>query len=151
MTDRLQMHLMFDVAAFGILRTKKFSARREIIKKRTHLDLRALRFTAVPHYVDFPAIDNNFCPSDRARFTRSQAEAGHTGDAWQRFAAKAQRRNGLKVGSRTNFAGRMSLERKQRIIAVHAAAVIDHANQRNSTATNSDIDVASAGVETVFN
>ena len=45
----------------------------------------------------------------------------------------------------------MSLQRKQRVIAVHAAAVIDHANQRNSTATNSDIDVASAGVETVFN
>src|SRR4029077_20188887 len=151
MTDRLQMNLMFDVAAFRILRTKKFPARRQVVKKRAHFDLRAWGFTAVPYHVDFAAIDDNFCAGYRARFTRSHAESRHTGDTWQCFAAKAQRRNRLKVGSRTNFAGRMSLERKQRIIAVHAAAVVDHANQRNSTTTNSDSDVASTGVETVFN
>src|SRR4029077_1253219 len=145
------MNLMFDVAAFGILRTKKFPTRRQIVKKRAHFDLRAWGFTAVPNNVDFAAIDDNFCPGDRVPFTRSEAESRHTGDTWQGFAAKAERRYRLKVGGRTNFAGGMSLERKQRIIAIHAAAVIDHANQRNSTAPNNDIDVASAGVETVFN
>src|SRR6478736_4428144 len=151
MTDRLQMKLMFDVAAFGILRTKKFPARRQVVKKRTHFDLRARSFTAIPHYVDFAAIDDNFCPGDRARFTCTHAESRHTGDTRQRFAAKPERGNRLKISSRTNLAGRMSLERKQGIIAVHTAAVIDHANKRNSTATNSDIDVARAGIETVFN
>jgi len=57
----------------------------------------------------------------------------------------------LKVCSRAKLAGGMPLQRKQCVIAVHAAAVIDHANQRNSTATNDDIDVAGAGVETVLN
>ena len=151
MTDRLQLNLMFDVAAFGILRAKKFPARRQVVKKRAHFDLGARRFTAVPHNVDFAAIDENFCTRERARFTRCYTESRHTGDAWQRFAAKAQRRNSLKVGSRTNLAGSMPLQRKQRVIAAHAEAVIDHANQRNSTATNDDIDVASACVETVFN
>src|SRR5438874_10844910 len=151
MTDRLQMNLMFDVAAFGILRTKKFPARRQVVKKRAHFDLRAWGFTAVPYSIDFAAIDNNFCPGYRARFTRSQAESRHTGDTWKRFAAKPERCNSLKVGSRANLAGGMPLQRKQRVIAIHAAAVIDHANQRNTAATNNDIDLASAGVETVFN
>jgi hypothetical protein len=57
----------------------------------------------------------------------------------------------LKLDGRTNLAGGMSFQRKQRIIAVHAAAVIDHANQRNSTAKNNDIDIAGACVETVLN
>ena len=45
----------------------------------------------------------------------------------------------------------MPLEAKQRVIAIHPASVINHPNQGNSTATNSDIDIAGAGVETVFN
>src|SRR4029450_2607933 len=145
------MNLMFDVAAFGILRTKKFPARRQVVKKRAHFDLCAWGFTAIPHKIDFAAIDDNFCSGYRVSFTRSQSESRHTGDTWQGFAAKAERSNSLKVGCRTNFASRMSLERKQRVIAIHTAAVIDHANQRNSTATNSDTDAACAGVETVFN
>src|SRR6476469_3798290 len=151
MTDRLQMNLVFDVAAFSILRTKKFPARWQVIKKRSNFDLRARGFAAVPHNVDFAAVNNNFCPCDRARFTCTHAESRHTGDARQGFAAKPQCSDRLKVRSRTNFTGRMSLERKQGVIAVHTAAVIDHANKRNSTTTNSDIDVASAGIETVFN
>ena len=151
MTDRLQMNLMFDVAAFGILRTKKFSARWQVVKKRAHFDLGAWGFAAVAHNVDFAAIHNNFCPGDRTCFTCTYAESRHTGDARQGFAAKPECSDRLKVGSRANFAGCMSLKRKQRVIAAHAAAIIDHANQRNSPATNSDSDVASTGVETVFN
>src|SRR6476660_9528927 len=151
MTDRLQMNLVFNVAAFSILRTKKFPARWQVIKKRSRFDLRAWSFTAVPHNVDFAAVNNNFCPCDRARFTCTHAESRHAGDTRQGFAAKPQRRDRLQVGSRTNFACRMSLERKQRVIAVHAAAIVDHADQPNSAATNGDVDVSSAGVETVFN
>src|SRR5215216_2585291 len=114
MTDRLQMNLMFYVAAFGILRTKKFPARRQIVKKRAHFDLRAWGFTAVPHNVDFAAIDDNFCPGNRARFTRSQAESRHTGDTWKRSTAKPQRGDSLKVDGRANFAGGVPLQRKQR-------------------------------------
>src|SRR5262245_13058072 len=101
MTDRLQMKLMFDVAAFSLLRTKKFPARWQIVKKRAHFDLRAWRFTSIPHDVDLPTIDDDFCSGDRARFTRSQTESRHTGDTWQRLTAKAQRSNRLKVGGRT--------------------------------------------------
>ena len=87
------MELMFDVAAFGIFRTKKFPARRQIVKKRAHFDLRAWRFTAIAHSVDFAAIDDDFCSGYRVRFTSRQTETRNTGDTWQRFAAKAQRRD----------------------------------------------------------
>src|SRR4029450_11692508 len=96
----------------AICRTTKFRARRQIVKKRAHFDLRAWGFTAVPNNVDFAAIDDNFCPGYRARFTRSQAESRHTSDTWQRFAAKAERSNRLKIGSRANLAGGMPLQRK---------------------------------------
>jgi hypothetical protein len=44
----------------------------------------------------------------------------------------------------------MSLQGKQRVIAIHAAAVIDHSHQRNSSATNHDIYFVRTGVDTVF-
>ena len=150
MTDGLKMKLMFDVAAFCVLRTKKFSARGKVIKKRTNLDLRSRCFTAVARDVDLAAINDNFGPGDGARFARGQAKSRHTGDAWQSFAAKSECCHGLKISSRPNLARRMPLQRKQRVIAVHAAAVIYDANERNSSATNNDIDVASTGVQTVF-
>src|SRR5262249_35815177 len=99
MTDRLQMNLMFNVAALGILRTKKFPACRKVVKKRAHFDLCAWGFAAIPYKVDFAAIDDNFCPGQRVHFTRRQPESRHAGDAWQGLAPKPQRSNCLKVGS----------------------------------------------------
>src|SRR5882724_5002890 len=139
MADRLQMNLMLNVAALGVLRAKKFPARREIIKQRADLDLRSRGFTAVAHNFEPAAIDNDFCSSERAGFARSQAESRHAGDAWQRFAPKSECGNCLKIICRTNFAGRMPLERKQRIVAVHSTAVVDDTNERNSSATNEDV------------
>src|ERR1051325_2945970 len=144
------MNLVFDIAAFSVLRTKKFPARREVVKERAHFDLRAWCFTAISHNVNLAAVDENFCAGDRVGFTRSHTKSRYTGDTWQCFAAKPQRGDGLKVGSRTNFAGCMSLERKQRIVAVHPAAVINDTNQRNSAAPNNHIHTARASVETVF-
>ena len=68
MTDRLQMKLMFDVAALGVFRAQKFPARRQIVKKRAHFDLRARRFAAVAHRLDPPAGDDDLRAGDRVRF-----------------------------------------------------------------------------------
>src|SRR5437773_11623651 len=144
------MNLMFDVAAFRVFRTKKFSARGQVIKKRAHVDLGSGGFTAVAHDVELPAVDNDFRSSNRASLTCGQAKPRHARDAWQGFAAKSQRSDSFKISSRPNLAGGMPLERKQRVIPIHAAAVIDHANQRNSSATNHHVDFARAGVNAVF-
>src|SRR5216117_3153598 len=146
----LQMNLMLDVTAFGTFRTKKFPARGQVIKKRAHLDLRSRRFTAIAHNVKLAAINDNFGSCDRVRLARSQAKSRDAGDAWQGFAAKSQRGHRFKISSRPDLARGMPLQGKERVIAIHAAAVIDYANQRNSPATNDDVDFARAGVDAVL-
>src|SRR6266478_1393097 len=73
-----------------------------------------------------------------------------TGDARQSFAPKSQRGDCLKISSRPDLTGRMPLQRKQRIVAVHSTAVVDDANQRNSAATSDDVDFPCTGVDAVF-
>src|SRR6266480_1740942 len=123
------MNLMLDVAAFGVFEAKKFPACRQIVKKRANLDLRSRGFTPVAHDFELAAIDNDFGSGNRVSLTCRQAKSGHAGNARQRFATKSQRGDRLKIRSRPDLTGRMSLQRKQRIIPVHSAAVIDYANQ----------------------
>src|SRR2546428_991047 len=123
------MNLMLDVPALGIFGSKKFSARRQIKKKGAHFDLRSRGFTAIAHNVELAAVNDDFRPRECVRRTRRQAKSRHTGDAWQRFAPKSECSDSFKIRSSPNLAGGMPLQRKQGIIAVHAAAVIDYANQ----------------------
>jgi hypothetical protein len=44
----------------------------------------------------------------------------------------------------------MTFKRKKRIVTIHAASVINHPNQRDSSAPNQDFDLASPGVDTVL-
>ena len=141
---------MLDVAALGVFRTKKFATRGQVIKKRAHLDLRSRSFTPIAHNFELAAIDNDLGSCESARLACGQAESRHAGDAWQGFAPKSQRGDCLKIGSRANLAGGMSLQRKQPVIAIHAAAVIDYPNDGNSPATNHDVDFAGACVDAVF-
>src|SRR2546421_3526002 len=143
MSDGLQMKLMLDVAGFRVFGAQKFPAGRNIVKKRANLDLRSRGFTAVADHFNLAAVDDNFSSCDGARFARCQTKSRDTGDAWQSFTAKSKCRHRLKISSRANLAGGVSLQRKQRVVAVHSAPVIDYANKRNSSATNDDVDLAS--------
>ena len=150
MTDGLEMNLVLDVAALGVFRAQEFSARRQIVKKRTHFHLRAGRFAAFAHDVDLAAVYHDLGAGDGIRFARRQAKTRNAGDARQRFAAKSERADGFEIGSRADFARGVPFEREQRIVAIHAGAVIDHANERNSAAPNQDVDLARAGVDAVL-
>src|ERR1700730_8942715 len=141
---------MLNVAAFGIFGTYKLPARRNVIKKRAHLDLRSRSFTTVPHHFELTTIDDDFGSSDRMSLACRQPKSRDTSDAWQGFAPKSQRGHCLKISSRPDLTGRMPLQRKQRIVAVHSTSVVDHANERNSSATNDDIDLLCTGVDAVF-
>ena len=81
MADRLQMNLVFDIAALRVFGTEKFSARGQIIKKRAHLDLRSRRFAAIAHDVDLAAIHDDFRSGDRFWLACSQSKSRNTGDA----------------------------------------------------------------------
>jgi hypothetical protein len=57
----------------------------------------------------------------------------------------------LQIGSRSNLARGVSLQRQQRVVTIHTIAVIDHPDERDSSATNHCVDFTGAGVDAVFN
>src|SRR5260370_1679183 len=59
-TDRLQMQLMFDVAALGIFGAKKFAAGWYVVEKRAHFHLRTARFSPLADGFDLAALYNDF-------------------------------------------------------------------------------------------
>ena len=58
-----------------------------------------------------------------------QRDAGHRGNRWQRLAAKAERSNGEQIVGGAQFRGGVALESQQRVVAVHAVAVVGDADQ----------------------
>src|SRR6185437_4242995 len=150
MADRLQMDLMLDVTTFGILGAKKFSACRQVIKKRAHLDLCPRRLAAIAHDLDFAAIDDDLGSCNCVALSSGQTKSRYAGDTRQCFAAKSQCGDSLQIGSRPNLARSMSLQRQQRVITIHTAAVVDHSDERDSTSTNHSIDFTGPGIDAVF-
>src|SRR5436309_15390793 len=98
MTDCLQMNLMFDVTAFSIFRAKKFSACRQVIEKRAHLDLSSRRLAAIAHDIDLTAIDGDLGSCDCANVSRGETKTRAPGDARERFAAKCGCRACVQIG-----------------------------------------------------
>src|SRR5881398_1070613 len=64
MTDRLEMELVLDVAALGILGPEKFPPRRQVVKERADFDLGSRRFPAVAHRFDLSAVNDNLGSGD---------------------------------------------------------------------------------------
>ena len=60
---------------------------------------------------------------------RFEQQPRHGRDGRQRLAAKAERRDGEQVLDVAQFAGGVALEGQQRVVAQHAAAVVDDADQ----------------------
>ncbi len=59
---------MLDVARLSIFGAKEFATRRQIEKKRAHLDLRARRLAAVARGFELATGDEHFRPGDRVLF-----------------------------------------------------------------------------------
>src|SRR5437763_5883409 len=150
MRQRLQTELVLDVSRFGRFGAEKFSPRWHIVKQRTNLDLCPGRFAAVAHRLDPPAVYQNFCAGDRDGLASAQPEARNARDARQRFAPKTKRADSGEISRGSDFAGGVPFERKQGIIAVHAAAIIDDPNARHSAALNSYFDRARTSVNAVL-
>src|SRR6187551_766638 len=74
MPERLQMQLVFDVATFGILGAQELPARRQIVEKRPHFDLRARRFATVAHRFDASAIYADLSAGHRSWLAGGEAK-----------------------------------------------------------------------------
>ena len=82
----------------------------------------------------------------RARVDRQIRDGGDRG---QRLAAKAQRRDMGKIAI-GDFRGRMALDREREIALIHAAAVVDDANELPAAVLDGDVDARRPGVERVL-
>ena len=148
--DGLEMHLVLDVAGFGIFRPQKLAARGKIVKERAHFDLRAWRVAGVLDGLDLSTVHDHFGAGQGARFPRGQAETRHAGDAGQGFSTESQCMDGGEVIARADFAGGVPFQAEQGIVAVHSTAVVDDANGGDASAADEHLNPARAGIDGVF-
>ena len=146
----MQQHLLLDVGKLRGLRAQEFPSGGHIEEKRAHLDGGAAGAAVVTHLDELAAIHLHLGADERVFFTRGQAEAAHAGDARHRLAAEAEGVDGGEVVFCADFARGVAFEAKHRVLAVHAAAVIDDFEHRHATTLGVDLDVARTGIEAVF-
>ncbi len=79
-----------------------------------------------------------------------QFEPRDARDRRQRLAAKAKGAEPVEVGGLHELAGRVPLERQQRVVLRHAAAVVLDADERAAAGEELDLDTRGAGVERVL-
>ncbi len=80
----------------------------------------------------------------------SSSKPRHRGDGRQRFAAKAESRNGEQVLDVVQFARGMAFEGQHGVVAQHAAAIVDDADETAPGVFDLDADAGSARVDRVF-
>jgi len=71
-------------------------------------------------------------------------------DGGKRFAAESQSRDGEEVFHVAQFAGSVALEGQQGVVAEHAAAIVDDADEAAAAGFHFHADVGGAGVEGIF-
>jgi hypothetical protein len=97
-----------------------------------------------------PALTSTSVPGERAAFAGGESKPGDAGDARERFAAEAEGLDRREIGARANFARGVALEAEERIVAVHAHAVVDHPEARAPARADGDLDPGGAGIERIL-
>src|SRR6185437_2536372 len=87
---------------------------------------------------------------ESTRGRRLQLELRHRCDGGQRLAAKTETADANEVAGVPDLAGGVALERKQRVVALHAAPVIRNANPCPSTVVHRDVNGGGAGIQRVL-
>ena len=150
MRQAVVRHQRRDVRQFGLLRAQKFLARRHVEEQIANRDRRAAaqrRFLAAQHLAagDFDARAGGLL-----RGARLEQQPRDRRDGRQRLAAKSQRGDREQVLDVAQLAGGVALEGQHRVVAQHAAAVVDDADQAAPAGFDFDAQIGSAGVERIF-
>ncbi len=81
---------------------------------------------------------------------RLQRHARDGRNGGQCFAAKSQRRNRKQIVGRAKFRSCVPLEGQQRVVAIHAVAVVGDADQLASAGLDFDTDARCAGIQRIL-
>ena len=144
---------MLNVTSFRLRCTQKFSTRRKIVKQRANLDGGSRRVPCRFDLPNLPAV--NLDPGAFSGFILpgqgGQCHPANARDTRDRLPAKSHRGDGCEVIGGLDLAGRVALKAKQRIVPVHADAVVGHTNQAPSARLNLHRDSCRPGVQSIFN
>ena len=148
--QRLVDERLPDVCELGGRRAQKLAARRHIKKQIAHGDVRARRHAGIAHLLNAPAEYQNLRAGGRACAVGKQRELRHGGNRGEGLAAEAHRGDVIQILQRAQLAGGMALQRQKGIIAVHARAIIAHADKTATAIHHIHLDAPRAGIQRVF-
>ena len=139
-----------DVSFLGDERAQELAPGGDVAEEVAHLDACAGRRAAGLHLGKRAGVDDDARPFLRVGAARGEGEAGDGGDGGDRLAAEAERGDALDVVHVADLRRGVALEGEQGVLAVHAAAVVAHGDERASAGGDVDIDARGTGVEGVF-
>ena len=138
------------VGQFGGFGAEKFAPGRGVEEEIGDGDRGSARQGGVFHVVDFAA--GNFEVRAGSVFAGGgfERDARDGGDGGQRLAAKAERGNGEQIVGGAQLRSGVALEGQQRVVAIHALAVVGDADELAAAGLDFDANAVGAGVERVF-
>ena len=138
------------VAELGLLRTHELAAGGSVEEEVADSDRGALRQAGVFDAEEIAAGDFKRGADLIFRGAGFETEAGDGGNGRQGFTAEAERDDGKEIVRAAELGGGMTLEGQQGVIAAHAVAVIDDADELAASGFDLDANARGACVERVF-
>ena len=135
-----------DVRKFRLIRPQEFLACGDVEKKIADRNCRARPQCGLFALKHLAAGDFNARAGPLFFGMRLKSQPRDRCDGWKRFAAKTKRGDCIEILDRREFAGCVALKGKHRIVAQHAAAVIDQPQQPPAAAFHFHAYVRGAGV-----
>ncbi len=150
MRERAEGDDVLDVGGLGRNRAQEFAARGQIEEQVAHFDDGSLRRAHVGDGQNFPAGHFDLRPAQRAPLATGEREPRDRGDARDGFAAKPERGDAVQVLGLGDFAGSVSFEGEERVIAAHAETVVGDIDEGASAVFDGDCNPSGFGVEGVL-
>ena len=149
-SNRMDAYLVFDVAKLGVLSAQEFASGGDVEEEGTDFDLCARGFARFFDGGKFAPVDGDFCACKSVGFTSGHAKLGDAGDARHGFTAKAHGEDVGEVFGFANLAGCMPLEGHQGVSLGHATTIVGNVYRGDAATANAYFDIASAGIDAVF-
>ena len=135
---------------FGGFGAQKFAPRRCVEEKIGDGDGGSAGQGRVFYAKDFAAGDFDVRSGRLFAGCGVERDARDGRDGGQRLAAEAQGGDGEQIVGGAQLRGGVALEGEQRVVAIHALAVVGHADQLASAAFDFDPDARGAGVQGIL-
>ena len=134
----------------GRARLEELEPRRDGGEEAAHGDTRAARRSGRSDLRGDALAHGNLRADLGLGWTRDERDTGDGGDAGERLAPEAKRRDALQIVERADLAGGVAREGQRQVIAREAGAVVGHADEVQPTAHQVNANLPRARVDGVL-